>query len=160
VFDTLAQIHLMRGSYEQAGDYLRQASDAYGAYGTQTMRWYEWSLKVLGVKLADPAACVRRAVAMADALAQAPGVRPPTRFRPTSPPAKRMVLPGGSAMHEHRLETCESRLDPKTTPANWGEFLRIRGLIREQPDVHSSPITISRRAPTSSSCLASAIRRR
>ena len=52
VFDTLAQIHLMRGSYERAGDYLRQASDAYGAYGTQTMRWYEWSLKVLGVKLA------------------------------------------------------------------------------------------------------------
>src|SRR6185503_8958983 len=32
---------------------------------------------------------------------------------------------------QHRLETCESRLDPKTTPANWGEFLRIRGLIRE-----------------------------
>src|SRR4030095_14390093 len=32
---------------------------------------------------------------------------------------------------QHRRETCESRLDPKTTPANWGEFLRIRGLIRE-----------------------------
>ena len=52
VFDTLAQIHLMRGSYERAGEYLRHASEAYGAYGTQTMRWYEWSLKVLGVKLA------------------------------------------------------------------------------------------------------------
>ena len=35
VFDTLAQIHLMRGSYERAGEYLRQASDAYGAHGTQ-----------------------------------------------------------------------------------------------------------------------------
>jgi lipopolysaccharide biosynthesis regulator YciM len=43
VFDTARQIHLMRGSYEKAEEYLRHASDAYGAYGTQTMRWYEWS---------------------------------------------------------------------------------------------------------------------
>ena len=34
VFDSLAQIHLMRGSYERAGEYLRLASDGYGAYGT------------------------------------------------------------------------------------------------------------------------------
>src|SRR5918994_1653954 len=74
VFDTLAQIHLMRGSYERAGEYLRLASEAYGAYGTQTMRWYEWSLKVLGVKLAIRRAAFDEAIAMADELAQAPGV--------------------------------------------------------------------------------------
>src|SRR5262249_26577470 len=33
VFDTLAQIHLMRGNYERAGEFLQQAADAYGAYG-------------------------------------------------------------------------------------------------------------------------------
>ena len=60
VFDTLAQIHLMRGSYERADEYLRLASEAYGAYGTQTMRWYEWSLKVLGVKLAIAPTGIRR----------------------------------------------------------------------------------------------------
>ena len=60
VFDTLAQIHLMRGSYERAEEYLRLASEAYGAYGTQTMRWYEWSLKVLGVKLATRTTGLRR----------------------------------------------------------------------------------------------------
>src|SRR5215211_6620059 len=76
VFDTLAQIHLMRGSYERAGDYLRQASDAYGAYGTQTMRWYEWSLKVLGVKLAIRRGEYEEALMMADDLVAAPGVPP------------------------------------------------------------------------------------
>src|SRR4051812_4777627 len=66
VFDTLAQIHLMRGSYERAGEYLRHASEAYGAYGTQTMRWYELSLKVLGAKLAIRRGEYDEAIAMAD----------------------------------------------------------------------------------------------
>jgi hydrogenase-4 transcriptional activator len=132
VFDTLAQIHLMRGSYERAGDYLRQASDAYGAYGTQTMRWYEWSLKVLGVKLAIRRRAYDEAVAMADALAQAPGVPPADAIQADLAACEAMVAAGRVDDAQHRLETCESRLDPKTTPANWGEFLRIRGLIREQ----------------------------
>jgi len=132
VFDTLAQIHLMRGSYERAGDYLRQASDAYGAYGTQTMRWYEWSLKVLGVKLAIRRRAYDEAIAMADALAQAPGVPPADAIQADLAACEAMVAAGRIDDAQHRLETCESRLDPKTTPANWGEFLRIRGLIREQ----------------------------
>ncbi|HXH23759.1 MAG TPA: tetratricopeptide repeat protein, partial [Vicinamibacterales bacterium] len=73
VFDTLAQIHMMRGSYERAGEYLRMAGEAYGAYGTQTMRWYEWPLKVLSVKLAIRRGAHAEAFAMADELAQAPG---------------------------------------------------------------------------------------
>src|SRR5918998_133743 len=43
VFDTLAQIHLMRGSYERAEEHLRHAFEAYGTLGGQAMRWYEWS---------------------------------------------------------------------------------------------------------------------
>ena len=131
VFDTLAQIHLMRGSYEQASEYLHQASEAYGAYGTQTMRWYEWSLKVLGVKLAIRRRAYDEAVAMADALAQAPGVPPADAIQADLAACEAMVAAGRIEDAEHRLETCESRLDPKTTPANWGEFLRIRGLIGE-----------------------------
>ena len=40
VYDSLAQIALMRGAYESAGDYLRRAGDAYGSYGGQTGLWY------------------------------------------------------------------------------------------------------------------------
>src|SRR4029450_5455193 len=122
VFDTLAQIHLMRGSYERAGDYLRQASDAYGAYGTQTMRWYEWSLKVLGVKLAIRRRAYDEAVAMANALAQAPDVPPADAIQADLAACEALVAAGRIDEAQHRLETCESRLDPKTTPANWGEF--------------------------------------
>jgi tetratricopeptide (TPR) repeat protein len=131
VFDTLAQIHLMRGSYERASEYLRQAGDAYGAYGTQTMRWYEWSLKVLGVKLAIRRRAYDEALAMADALAQAPGVPPADAIQADLAACESLVAAGRIDEAGHRLETCEARLDPKTTPANWGEFLRIRGLIRE-----------------------------
>ena len=35
-FDSLAQIALVRGEYDSADDYLRQAGEAYGSYGTQT----------------------------------------------------------------------------------------------------------------------------
>ena len=52
VFDTLAQIHLIRGRYDAAGDFLARASDAYGAYGRQTSQWYEWSVRVLCARLA------------------------------------------------------------------------------------------------------------
>jgi tetratricopeptide (TPR) repeat protein len=52
VFDTLAQIHMIRGNYDTAADFLARASDAYGAYGRQTSRWYEWSVRVLGARLA------------------------------------------------------------------------------------------------------------
>ncbi|HLG57098.1 MAG TPA: sigma 54-interacting transcriptional regulator [Vicinamibacterales bacterium] len=132
VFDTLAQIHLMRGSYERAGDYLRQASEAYGAYGTQTMRWYEWSLKVLGVKLAIRRRAYDEAIAMADALAEAPGVPAADAIQAHLAACEALVAADRIDDAEKRLDHCEGRLDPRTTPANWGEFLRIRGLVRER----------------------------
>src|ERR1700730_6035717 len=42
VFDTLAQIHLIRGRYDTASDFLGRAGEAYGAYGRQPSQWYEW----------------------------------------------------------------------------------------------------------------------
>jgi len=52
VFDTLAQIHLIRGRYDTAQDFLSRAGDAYGAYGRQTSKWYEWSVRALSARLA------------------------------------------------------------------------------------------------------------
>jgi DNA-binding NtrC family response regulator/tetratricopeptide (TPR) repeat protein len=132
VFDTLAQIHLIRGAHERAEEYLRQASDAYGAYGTQTMRWYEWSLKVLGVKLATRRHAYDEAVSMADALAQAAGVPPSDAIQADLAACEALVAAGRLSEAERRLESCEGRLDPRHAPANWGEYLRIRGLIRER----------------------------
>ena len=132
VFDTLAQIHLMRGSYERAGEYLRLAGEAYGAYGSHTMRWYEWSLKVLGVKLAIRRGAHDEALAMADELAHAPGVPPSEAIQADLAASEALLAAGRLEDAEKRLQLCEERLDPRGTPGTWGEFLRIRGLIHEQ----------------------------
>jgi hydrogenase-4 transcriptional activator len=137
VFDTLAQIHLMRGSYERAEEYLRHASEAYGAYGTQTMRWYEWSLKVLGVKLAIRSGKFDEALAMADELARTPGVPPAESIQADLAACEALVAANRIAEAEPRVLSCEGRLDPRTAPANWGEFLRIRGAVHERSGRHS-----------------------
>src|SRR5213075_2740297 len=69
VFDTLAQIHLIRGRYDTASEFLARAIEAYGAYGRQTSQWYELSVRVLGARLA-----LRRG-ALDEALAQADEIR-------------------------------------------------------------------------------------
>jgi DNA-binding NtrC family response regulator/tetratricopeptide (TPR) repeat protein len=132
VFDTLAQIHLMRGSYERAGEYLRLASEAYGAYGTQTMRWYEWSLKVLAVRLALRRGAYDEALTMADDLVAAPGVPPSEAIQADLAASEALLAAGKVEQAERRLQSCEDRLDPRGAPGNWGEFLRIRGLVHAQ----------------------------
>ena len=132
VFDTLAQIHLMRGSYERAGEYLLQASEAYGAYGTQTMRWYEWSLKVLGVKLAIRRGAYDEAIDQAEALVQTTGVPPAEALQAELAACEALVAADRIADAEQRLESCEGRLDPRAAPGSWGEFLRIRGAVNER----------------------------
>ena len=53
VFDTLAQIHLIRGEHEEAEPLPANApSEAYGEYGAPDARWYQWSLRVLEARLA------------------------------------------------------------------------------------------------------------
>ena len=131
VFDTLAQIHLMKGSYERAGEYLRLAGEAYGD-GSQTMRWYEWSLKVLGVKLAIRRGAFDEALAMADQLANASGVPPSDAIQADLAASEALLAAGRLEEAEKRLHVCEDRLDPRGAPGTWGEFLRIRGQIHEQ----------------------------
>ena len=132
VFDTLAQIHLMRGSYERAADYLRQASEAYGAYGTQTMRWYEWSLRALGVRLAIRRGDFEQAVGMAEELVQTPGVPPAEAIQAELAACEALLAADRITEAGERLNLCEPRLDPRTAPASWGEFLRIRGAVHER----------------------------
>ena len=138
VFDTLAQIHLMRGSYERAGEYLRQASDAYGAYGTQTMRWYEWSLKVLAVKLAVRRGACEEAISMAEELVTTVGIPPAEAIQAELAGCEALVAAGRVAEAEDRLESCEARLDPRAAPGTWGEFLRIRGAVHEHSNRSSA----------------------
>ena len=132
VFDTLAQIHLMRGSYERAGECLRQASEAYSVYSSQTMKWYEWSLKILGVKLAIRRTAFDEAIRQAEELVRTSGVPPSEAIQAELVLCEAMVAANRVPEAELKLESCERRLDPRSAPGSWGEFLRIRGAVHEQ----------------------------
>ena len=131
VFDTLAQIHLMRGSYERADEYLRRAADAYSAHGGQASRWYEWSLKVLGAKLAIRRTDYAAALAAADEITRTPGVPQPERLLADLAACEALIAAGRTGEAEQRLTHCEGRLDRRANPGTWGEYLRLRGAVHQ-----------------------------
>ena len=130
VYDTLAQMSLMRGDYENAAEYLRQAAEAYGAYGRNTSRWYEWSLRVISARLATRRGQPDEALAIADEIAKSPNAPPAETTEAELIAAEALLAAGRVDEAEHRLAQVESRLDPRTTPGAWGEFLRLRGDLR------------------------------
>jgi DNA-binding NtrC family response regulator/tetratricopeptide (TPR) repeat protein len=132
VYDTLAQIHMVRGSYERAGEYLRQAAEAYGAYGTHTMRWYEWSVKTLSVKLAIRQGRLDEALRVADELVASPGIPPLDAMQANLSACEALVASGALQAAQARLESCEAKLDRRTAGISWGEFLRVRGTCHER----------------------------
>ena len=130
VYDTLAQMSLMRGDYENAAEYLREAAEAYGAYGRNTSRWYEWSLRVISARLATRRGRPDEALAIADEIAKATNAPPAETIDAELIAAEALLSANRVEEAERRLTTVEPRLDPRTTPGAWGEFLRLRGDLR------------------------------
>ncbi len=129
VFDTLAQIHLIRGEYDVASEFLGRAGEAYGAYGRQTSRWYEWSVRVLSARLALRRGALAEAVTLADAIlaAEAPAF---DALQATLIAAEALTAAGRLSEAEARLTRAADGLDPRGAPAAWGEYLRLRGAVR------------------------------
>src|SRR5262249_12002430 len=128
VFDTLAQIHLMRGKYDTASDFLARAGDAYGKYGGQTSRWYEWSVRVLGARLALRRGLLDEALTLTDDILRA-GAPPLDTLQAMLIGTEALIAADRLAEAEQRLGAAADALDPKTAPAAWGGFLRLRGAL-------------------------------
>ena len=129
VFDTLAQIHLIRGRYDTASDFLGRASEAFGAYGRQTSQWYEWSVRVLGARLALRRAALDDAVARVDEILQQAGAPPFDALQATLIAAEALIAGNHLPEAELRLAAAAETIDPRVAPAAWGEFLRLRGAL-------------------------------
>jgi DNA-binding NtrC family response regulator len=69
---------------------------------------------------------------MANELAGAPGVPPADAIQADLAGCEALLASGLVSEAEARLHACEARLDPRTSPGNWGEFLRIRGALHER----------------------------
>jgi DNA-binding NtrC family response regulator/tetratricopeptide (TPR) repeat protein len=127
VFDSLAQIALMRGDHQAAGEYLRKAGDAYGGYGAQTSQWYEWSIRVLEAKLAVRRGDTDEALRLANEIATA---APPAEAIQADLIASEALLASDQTEDaEVRLLQVGGRIDARAMPGAFGEFLRIRGAV-------------------------------
>jgi DNA-binding NtrC family response regulator/tetratricopeptide (TPR) repeat protein len=127
VFDSLAQIALMRGDYESADDYLQKAGEAYGSYGAQTGIWYEWSIRVLEAKLAARRGAADEALRIANEIAaQAP---PAEAIQAELIACEALLAAGRTAESETRLAEVTPRIDARAMPGAWGELLRLRGAM-------------------------------
>ena len=130
VFDTLAQIHLIRGRYETASEFLGRASEAYGAYGRQTSQWYEWSVRVLGARLALRRGRPRRCGRARRRDSSAPGRRPFDTLQATLIAAEALIASGPPAGGRAAAGSRRRRRSTRSiAPAAWGEFLRLRGAL-------------------------------
>ena len=127
MYDTLAQIALIRGDYDSTGDYLRKAGEAYGSYGAQTGLWYEWSIRVLEAQLAGRRGDTEEALRLANEIA---AKAPPAEAIQADPIACEALLAGGRASEaEKRIGSMATRIDAGAMPGAWGEFLRLRGAL-------------------------------
>ena len=130
VFDTLAQIHLIRGEYEEAGRAIERAKESYGEFGPQTSRWYHWGLRVLEARLALRRGEARTALAMATDITGMEGIPAAYAILAELTAIEALLTSGAEAESQERLEGVAKRIQPGTMSGTWGEFLRLRGRVR------------------------------
>ena len=69
------------------------------------------------------------ALAQADAIVAADGAPPAERLDAELIAAEALLLAGRTSEAAARIAAVEGRIDPRTTPGAWGEFLRLRGQL-------------------------------
>jgi DNA-binding NtrC family response regulator/tetratricopeptide (TPR) repeat protein len=125
VFDTLAQIHLIRGEYEEASRCLQRSREAYG----DSSRWYHWSVRVLEARVALRRRDAGQALAIATEIARA-GDAPATYAVQAELVAVEALLASGKiADAEARLLAAATTVPAAGVSSTWGEFLRLRGRV-------------------------------
>jgi len=130
VFDTLAQIHLIRGQHEEAARALEKSKEAYGEYGAETTRWYYWGLRVLEARLTLRRGQERAALAMANDIASMERIPAVYAILGELVAIEALLATGASSECQERLESVALRIQPGSMSGTWGEFLRLRGRVR------------------------------
>jgi DNA-binding NtrC family response regulator/tetratricopeptide (TPR) repeat protein len=126
VFDTLAQIHLVRGEHEEASRCLQKARETYGE--DSVSKWYQWSIRALEARLALRAGKPAQALAASTEVARADA---PPGYRLQAELIAVEALLALERIDDARelLEAVADRLQPGTMTGTWGEFLRLRGRV-------------------------------
>ncbi len=126
VFDTLAQIHLIRGEHEAASRCLQKARETYGE--ASVSRWYQWSVRVLEARLALRHGEPAEAFALSAEVARSDA---PAGYALQAELIAVEALLALDRVDEarERLDAVSDRVQAGTMTGTWGEFLRLRGRV-------------------------------
>ena len=127
VFDTLAQIHLIRGQHDEASRCLQKAREAYGP--TVANRWYQWSVRALEARVALRRGDGASALAIAGEVAGSSDAPAIYALQAELIAIESLLTLGKIDDAEHRLDAISGRVQPGTMSGTWGEFLRMRGRL-------------------------------
>ncbi|HEX9367910.1 MAG TPA: sigma 54-interacting transcriptional regulator, partial [Vicinamibacterales bacterium] len=128
VFDTLAQIHLVRGHHEDASRALQRSREAYG----DSNRWYQWSVQALEARLALRRGEAVQALATATEIARAEDVPPAYAAQAELIAVEALLASGRRDEAEHRLTAAGGLAPAAGMSSVWGEFLRLRGRVHAE----------------------------
>jgi DNA-binding NtrC family response regulator/tetratricopeptide (TPR) repeat protein len=128
VFDTLAQIHLIRGNTDEASRCLQRSREAYG----ETSRWYQWSVQVLEARLALRRGDSSAALATAGELSRSEGVPGAYAAQAELIAVDALLASNRRDEAERRLMAAGGRMPAAGMSSVWGEFLRLRGRLHAQ----------------------------
>jgi DNA-binding NtrC family response regulator/tetratricopeptide (TPR) repeat protein len=123
VFDTLAQIHLIRGDYEEAGRCLQRSREAYG----DASRWYHWSVRALEARVALRRGDAAHALTIATEIARAGDAPAAYTLQAELIAVEALLASGRIADADERLQTAATLAAGMSS--TWGEFLRLRGRV-------------------------------
>jgi hydrogenase-4 transcriptional activator len=128
VFDTLAQIHMVRGNHEDASRALQRSREAYG----DANRWYHWSVLALEARLALRRGDAGGALATATQIARSDDVPPAYATQAELIAVEALLASGRRDEAEQRLQAVSSLIPAAGMSSTWGEFLRLRGRLHAQ----------------------------
>jgi len=128
VFDTLAQIHLVRGNHEDASRALQRSREAYG----DSNRWYQWSVQALEARVALRRGDAAQALATATQIARADGVPTAYAMQAELIAVEALLASGRRDEAESRLTDAGGLVPAAGMSSVWGEFLRLRGRVHAE----------------------------
>src|SRR3954465_1450823 len=128
VFDTLAQIHLVRGNHEEASRCLQRSREAYG----DSNKWYQWSVQALEARLALRRGDAPGALDIAAQIAGSDDAPPGYVMQAELIAAEALLASGKLEEAETQLANVTRQLSGAGMTSVWGEFPRLRGRIHAQ----------------------------
>ena len=130
VYDTLAQIHLIRGEHDEVSRCLQRARESYGDTGVEATRWYRWSLRVLEARLALRRGDHAQAITLATSLSESSEAPAGYALQAQLIAVEALMAAGRQDESRTRLEAIGERVRPGVMSGVWGEYLRLRGRLQ------------------------------